>query len=181
MHKTSLVGFAPTFYFGFNTMENGSIEEGIRRVATEAAAASGVEFVHAEVLGSKRNLTVRVYIDKPGGVTLEDCSVVSKRMEAVLDADDFIPSAYLLEVSSPGLERELYNIADFTRFIGQRVKVKLANAVEGQKVYVGRITAVEDGEVVIEEKTRGMIRFPHGEVVKANLRVDLEQEFKKQR
>ncbi len=85
------------------------MEESIRRIATEAVAASDVEFVHSEVIGSKRNMTVRVYIDKPGGVTLEDCSVVSKRMEAVLDADDLIPSAYLLEVSSPGLERELYN------------------------------------------------------------------------
>ena len=123
MRKTSLVGFAPTFYFGFKAMENGSIEEGIRRIAKEAVTANGVEFVHAEIVGTKRNLTVRVYIDKPDGVTLEDCSAVSKRMEAVLDADDFIPSAYLLEVSSPGLERELYNLADFARFIGQRVKV----------------------------------------------------------
>lgn len=181
MHKTSLVGFAPTFYFGFKAMENGSIEEGIRRIATDAAATSGVEFVHAEVLGSKRNLTVRVYIDKPGGVTLEDCSVVSKRMEAVLDADDFIPSAYLLEVSSPGLERELYSIADFTRFVGQRVKVKLKSPVDGQKVFIGQIASVENGEIAIEEKTRGTVTFPHSEVVKANLRVDLEQEFKKQR
>ena len=162
-------------------MENGSIDEGIRRIAREAAAASGVEFVHAEIVGSKRNLTVRVYIDKPDGVTLEDCSIVSKRMETVLDADDFIPSAYLLEVSSPGLERELYNLADFSRFTGQRAKVKLANAVDGQKVVIGRIASVEDGEIVIEEKTRGMVRFPHSEVVKANLRVDLEHEFKKQR
>jgi ribosome maturation factor RimP len=160
-------------------MENGSIEESIRRIATEAAAASDVEFVHSEVVGSKRNMTVRVYIDKPGGVTLEDCSVVSKRMEAVLDADDLIPSAYLLEVSSPGLERELYSAADFEKFIGQRVKVKLANAIDNQKVFIGRIAAVEDGEIVIEEKTRGTIKFPHSEVTKANLRVDLEQEFKK--
>jgi len=160
-------------------MENGSIEESIRRIAADAAAASGVEFVHSEVVGSKRNMTVRVYIDKTGGVTVEDCSVVSKRMEAVLDADDLIPSAYLLEVSSPGLERELYNRADFEKFIGQRVKVKLANAIDSQKVFIGRIAAVEDGEIVIEEKTRGTIRFPHSEVTKANLRVDLEQEFKK--
>ena len=175
------MGFAPTFYFGFKAMENGSIEEGIRRIAKEATAASGVEFVHAEIVGGKRNLTVRVYIDKPDGVTLEDCSVVSKRMETILDADDFVPSAYLLEVSSPGLERELYNIADFTRFTGQRVKVKLTNAVDGQKVFIGRIAAVEDGEIVIEEKTRGMIKFPYSDVSVANLRVDLEQEFKKQR
>jgi ribosome maturation factor RimP len=160
-------------------MENGSIEENINRIAAEAAGASSVEFVHAEVVGSKRNMTVRVYIDKPGGVTLEDCSVVSKRMEAVLDADDLIPSAYLLEVSSPGLERELYSISDFEKFIGQRVKVKLKNAVNDQKVFIGQIAEVENGEIAIEEKTRGTVRFPYSEVAKANLRVDLEQEFKK--
>ena len=162
-------------------MENGSIDESIRRIAKEAAAESGVEFVHAEIVGTKRNMTVRVYIDKPGGVTLEDCSIVSKRIEAVLDADDFIPSAYLLEVSSPGLERELYSLADFIRFIGQRVKVKLVNALDGQKVFIGQITAVEDDEIVIEEKTRGPVSFHYSDVAKANLRVDLEQEFKKQR
>lgn len=160
-------------------MVNGSVEENIRRIANEAAKSGGVEFVHAEILGTKQNLIVRVYIDKPGGVNLEDCSVVSKRMETVLDADDFIPSAYLLEVSSPGLERELYSIADFERFIGQRIKVKLENPVDGQKVFIGNITAVQNGEIVIEEKTRGAVSFPHSGVVKANLRVDLEQEFKK--
>ena len=160
-------------------MENSSIEAGIRQIAKDAAAESGVEFVHTEILGSKRNMTVRVYIDKPGGVTLEDCSIVSKRMEAVLDADDLIPSAYLLEVSSPGLERELYSIEDFARFIGQRVKVKLSEAISGQKVFIGNIAKVEGSEIAIEEKTRGVISFPYDKVVKANLRVDLSQEFKK--
>jgi ribosome maturation factor RimP len=179
MHKTSLVGFAPTFYFGLKTMENGSIEAGVQRIARLAADEFKVEFVHAEVLGSKRNMTVRVYIDKPGGVTLEDCSAVSKRMESVLDADDFIPSAYLLEVSSPGLERELYGIDDFLRFKGHRVKVKLANPLDGQKVFIGTIADAAADEIVLDVKARGEVRFPHSEVVKANLRVDLEKEFKK--
>ena len=160
-------------------MVNHSIEERIRQIAADAATVSGVEFVHAEIVGTKRNLTVRVYIDKPKGVTIEDCSVVSKQIEAVLDADDFIPSAYLLEVSSPGLERELYSTADFEKFVGERVKVKTRTAINGQKVFIGRIAAVENGEVVFEDKTNGTVRFPHSEVAKANLRVDLEKEFKK--
>jgi len=160
-------------------MENSSIEAGIRQIAKDAAAESGVEFAHTEIVGSKRNMTVRVYIDKPGGVPLEDCSIVSKRMEAVLDADDLIPSAYLLEVSSPGLERELYSIDDFAKFVGQRAKVKLSEAIDGQKVFIGRIAEAEGGQIAIEEKTLGLIRFPYNKVVKANLRVDLAQEFKK--
>ncbi len=160
-------------------MENASIEERIREIAAGAAKKNGVEFVHCEIVGAKRNMTVRVFIDKSGGVSVEDCATVSRSMEETLDADDFIPSTYLLEVSSPGLERELYSVADFKRFAGQKVKVKLASAVNGQKVFVGKIEGVDGKDILLSEKTHGEIRFPHGEVVKANLRVDLEQEFKK--
>lgn len=160
-------------------MANHSIDERIRQIASEAAAQNGVEFVHAEIVGTKRNLTVRVYIDKPKGVTIADCSIVSKQIEAVLDADDFIPSAYLLEVSSPGLERELYSASDFKKFIGERAKVKVRTAINGQKVFIGRIAAVENGEIVFDDKNNGTVRFPHSDVAKANLRVDLEKEFKK--
>ncbi len=160
-------------------MDGGSIEERIREVAGKAAKAGGVEFVHCEIVGARRNMTVRVYIDKPGGVSVEDCASVSRAMEEVLDADDFIPTAYLLEVSSPGLERELFDIGDFRRFAGQKVKVKLAEPINGQKVFIGTIARVEETDVVLTEKAHGEIRFPHSEVVKANLRVDLEQEFKK--
>jgi|SRR5687767_5930655 len=160
-------------------MDNASIEGRIKHIAVSAAEEIGVEFVHSEILGTKRNMTVRVFIDKPGGVSVEDCAAVSRRMEETLDADDFIPAAYLLEVSSPGLERELYSVEDFRRFTGQKVKVKLASAVNGQKVFIGQIDGVDGNEIVLSEKALGEVRFPHSEVTKANLRVDLEQEFKK--
>jgi len=160
-------------------MEDQSIEDGIRRIATGVAAETGVEFFHADTVGTKRNLTVRIFIDKPEGVTIEDCAIFSRKLETILDADDFIPSAYLLEVSSPGLERELYSLGDFKRFVGQRVKVKVSEAVNGQKVFIGNIAAVEGDEIILEGKTTGTVRFPYSDVVKANLRVDLEKEFKK--
>lgn len=162
-------------------MEIHPVDEKIRQIASVAASEHGVEFVHAEIVGTKRNLTVRVFIDRPEGVTIEDCSVVSKAMETVLDADDFIPSAYLLEVSSPGLERELYSLADFVKFVGQRAKVKTHAAINGQKVFIGDIAGIEDDEIVFDDKTSGIVRFSYGEVAKANLRVDLEKEFKKRR
>ena len=160
-------------------MENASIQERIKEIASKAAKDNGVEFVHCEIVGAKRNMTLRVYIDKPGGVDVEDCAAVSRRIEEALDADDFIPSAYLLEVSSPGLERELYSIEDFSKFAGRRIKAKLASAINGQKVFIGTIERVEGNDILVSEKTLGEIRFPHSEVVKANLRVDLEEEFKK--
>ncbi|MGD9564087.1 MAG: ribosome maturation factor RimP [Pyrinomonadaceae bacterium] len=160
-------------------MDKVSIDDRTRQIAEAASAGNNVEFVHSEVVGSKRNMTVRVYIDKPGGVTVEDCASVSRSMEELLDVDDFIPTAYLLEVSSPGLERELYSIDDFRKFIGQKVKVKLAAPINGQKVFLGRIARVSGDDIVLADKGPDEVSFPYGEVVKANLRVDLEQEFKK--
>ena len=160
-------------------MEREQIEARIREISQSAADAKGLEFVHSEVAGTMRNAVVRVFVDKPGGVSVEDCASVSRRIEEVLDADDFIPTAYLLEVSSPGLERELYSIDDFRKFIGQKAKVKVAMPVNGQKVFVARIEGVEGGDILLSDKLKGDIRFPYSEVVKANLRVDLEQEFKK--
>ncbi len=104
-------------------MENESIIERVRRIAIDVAEKSdieGLEIVHQELAGEKRDLTIRIFIDKPNGVTIEDCSVISKRIEEVLDADDFIPSAYMLEVSSPGLERGLYSLKDLRNLPAKR-------------------------------------------------------------
>lgn len=181
MRGTCWVGFVPTFYFGFKTMQRDPIAERIDKIAAHAAEENGVEFVHSEIVGSKRNMTVRIYIDKPEGVTLEDCSTVSRAIEANIDADDFIPSPYVLEVSSPGLERPLFSIQDFEKFAGKKAKVKTSAAINGQANFNGRIEAVEGTEIVFEDKTKGTIRIPFGEVTKANLRVDLSEEFKKKR
>jgi ribosome maturation factor RimP len=159
-------------------MEHLSIGERIREVASAAAAGLGLEFVHSEVAGSKRNPTVRVFIDKEGGVSVEDCAEVSRSMESVLDADDFIPSSYVLEVSSPGIERELYSLADFVRFTGKEARVK-AQPINGQRNFSGRIEAVENNAIVFNDKTSGLVTIPYDSVVKANLLIDLENELKR--
>jgi len=162
-------------------MQRDPIAERVDKIAGKAAHDSGVEFVHSEITGSKRNMTVRIYIDKPEGVTLEDCSTVSRDIEAVLDAEDFIPASYVLEVSSPGLERPLFNLQDFERFAGKKAKVKTKGAIDGQANFNGRIAGVEGAEIVFEDKTNGTVRIPFDNVVKANLKVDLSEEFKKKR
>lgn len=159
-------------------MHKSSIEEQIREIAERVAAENDLEFVHSEVVGAKRNPTVRVFIDKAGGVTHEDCSVVSRRIEALMDADDFIPSAYLLEVSSPGLERELYSLRDFERYGGHLARIKTSRPVNGQKNFRGRIVGVENAEVIFDDKTSGAIRLAYDAVAKANLEIDLEEELK---
>ena len=162
-------------------MENAELNERLRAIAEQAADENGTEFVHSEVSGTKRNLVLRIYVDKPGGVTIDDCSNVSRAIENVLDVEDFIHSQYVLEVSSPGLERGLYSLGDFEKFLGQKAKVRTSIEIDSQKNFVGRISGVENGEVVLEDRTHGTVRIPYEAITKANLRVDLSEEFKKRR
>ena len=155
-----------------------SVESRLREIAGRAAAERGVELVHVELAGGARAPVVRIFIDKPGGVTHADCSAVSTHVGTVLDVEDFIHEAYTLEVSSPGLERGLYNRADFERFAGRAAKMKTRGAIGGQRNFRGRIVSVEGDEVVFEDKTTGRVRVPLSEVAKANLEIDVEEEFR---
>jgi ribosome maturation factor RimP len=155
------------------------VNERIREIAARVVEETGLELVHAEVAGTSKNFVVTVFIEKPGGVTHEDCSKVSRKLDAVLEAEDFIPSAYLLEVSSPGLERGLYSQKDFEKFVGSSAKVKIAAPINGQKNFRGRINAVENDEIVFDDKTSGTVRFSYNAVAKANLEIDLDEELKR--
>ena len=158
---------------------NQVIEERIKETAARKAEEMNLELVHAEVLGTNKKLTVRIFIDKPDGVSHEDCVAMSRQLEAVFDAEDFIPAAYILEVSSPGIERGLYSLKDFEKFQGNPAKVKTEVKIDGQMNFRGRITAVEGEEIVFEDKTKGTVRLPYSAVAKANIEVDFEEELKK--
>ncbi len=155
------------------------VDEKIKGIAAATAEKNNVEFVHAEVSGTVRNLTVRIFIDKEGGVTHEDCAAFSREFEVVLDDEDIAALSYILEVSSPGLERELYSQKDFVKFTGHLAKVKTITAIDGQKNFRGRIFGVENDEIIFEDKTKGRVRFPYNNVAKANLEIDLEEELKR--
>jgi ribosome maturation factor RimP len=175
------VGLVPTFYFGFKAMQHGSIIERIDKIAAAAAKQNGVEFVQSEIVGSRRNSVVRIFIDKLAGVSIDDCSAVSRAIEEVMDAEDFMPSSYVLEVSSPGLERPLASVGDFKRYAGKKARLKTVEPINGQANFSGRITGVEASEIVFDDKTNGTVRIPFDKVAKANLKVDLAEEFKKKR
>lgn len=160
-------------------MSKVSTAEKIQEIAGRIAADKNLELVHADVLGAERSPTVRIFIDKEGGVTHEDCSLVSREVGAILDAEDFISSAYILEVSSPGLERQLYSLKDFEKFAGNLAKVKTYKPVDGQRNFRGRIKSVEGEEIVFDDKTSGEVRFPYDVVAKANLEIDIEEEFRR--
>jgi ribosome maturation factor RimP len=158
-------------------MESRSIEGRIKEIALKAAADCGVEFVHLEIAGTKRNQIVRIFADKEGGITIEDCSNVSRAVEAVMDADDFMPAAYVLEVSSPGLDRELYSLADFEKFAGKLAKIKMKPDFDGPKALNGRIVKIEGSDISFNDRTAGELVFPYESVAKANLKIDIEQEL----
>src|SRR5262245_28479614 len=125
-------------------------------VIERAVEREGLELVHAEITGG-RNPTLRVYIDKPGGVTLDDCESVSDRLSLMLDVEDPIPHQYTLEVASPGLDRGLYKESDYERFAGPPCHVTLSEAIAGQKNFHGKLIGLDrEGEVAaIVEETGG--------------------------
>lgn len=154
------------------------IENEVRTAASEAAKARGIELVHVEFAGAGHQAAVRIFIDKEGGVDHNDCSVISQDVERFLDERDPIHGRYVLEVSSPGIERGLYSASDFARFAGEAAKVKTGTAIDGQRNFRGRIISVEDGEIVFEDRTSGIVRIPWESVAKANLEFDIERELK---
>ena len=113
-----------------------SVEERVRAIAEQVAIDHGVELVHVEVAGPDNKPIVRIFIDKPNGVTHKDCAEVSLHVGTVLDVEDFIHASYTLEVSSPGLERGLYKRRDYERFAGNLVKIKTRNPIGGREIFV---------------------------------------------
>ena len=160
-------------------MADESIAARVQELAERVAIDHGLELVHAEVAGPDNKPIVRVFIDKPQGVTHEDCSGVSTHLGTILDVEDFIHASYTLEVSSPGLERGLYKRADYERFAGSMVKMKTRQPINGQRNFRGRLLGVEGEEVIFEDKTSGHVRVPLSLIIKANLEVDVEQELRR--
>jgi ribosome maturation factor RimP len=158
-------------------METASVAARIKEIAEQAAIDHGLELVHTEVAGPDNSPIVRVFIDKPGGVTHKDCSEVSTQIGTVLDVEDFIHATYTLEVSSPGLERGLYKPADYERFTGSKAKIKTRVAIGNQRNFRGTILGVADNKVVFEDRTNGRAEIPFESIVKANLEVDVQSEL----
>lgn len=156
-----------------------SIAEQVHELAEQVAIDHGLELVHAEVAGPENKPIVRVFIDKPQGVTHEDCSEVSVHLGTILDVEDFIHASYTLEVSSPGLERGLYKRADYERFAGSRAKMKTRQPIQGQRNFRGTLLGLDGNDVLFDDRTNGRVRVPLDSIAKANLEVDISEEFRR--
>ncbi len=145
--------------------------EKIRQAAERVARSEGIEVVDVEwKVGRQRFL--RVYIDKPEGISHRDCELVSQQLSVILDVEDLVPGPrYILEISSPGLDRKLIRPADFERFVGRLARISTLEPVENAKFFEGRLAGYADGMVQIEVKGR-VIALPLGGIRKANLVVE---------
>ena len=129
--------------------------EKIREIAGRVAGTFGVELVEVELKGGGKARTLKITIDKPEGVTHEDCANVSRDLSTVLDVEDAVAGgSYLLEVSSPGLDRKLLTEEDYRRYAGSRVKLMTREPVNGNRHFEGRLLSFEDGRLVLETVSR---------------------------
>ena len=129
----------------------------VREIADRVAASKGLEVVEVEILGGGKARMLRVFLDKASagtdplaGVTHEDCANFSREFGTILDVEDVMPGSYTLEVSSPGLDRKLIKAADFTRFIGSRVKLTTRNLVDNNRHFEGRLETFTDGRLTLD-------------------------------
>ncbi len=155
------------------------IVEQVKGAATRVAATHGLELFDVQFRREAYGMVLRVQIDRPGPaataeecVSVQDCSHVSRDLSALLDVEDFIPVAYTLEVSSPGLDRPLRGRADFERFSGRRAKVVMREAVDGQTFFRGRLAGVDADYALIDGEDGRQHRVPLGLVTRANLEVE---------
>jgi ribosome maturation factor RimP len=122
----------------------------VREIAIPILEREGMELVDIEYQREKQGWVLRVYIHKPGGVTIEDCALISEMLGKELDFYDPIPHSYILEISSPGLDRPLVKINDFKRNIGEKVRIFLKESYEGKRFLEAKIINVEKDEIIID-------------------------------
>ncbi len=129
----------------------------------------GVELVDLEYRLENRGWILRLFLDKEGGITLEDCQRVSEQVGDLLDVEDLIGHGYRLEVSSPGLDRPLTQEGDFVRFTGKRARILTREPLANQRNFQGRILGIEDHQVLIEGDGGIKITIPFAVILKARL------------
>jgi len=145
----------------------------IRELIEPAIDSMGVELDDMELGRMKGKILLRVYIEKQGGVSIDDCEKVSREIATVLDVEDPVPGAYVLEVSSPGLDRPLRKPRDFIRFSGKKVRVVTNEPVDKQTFFVGKIENATDEDVMLVLQKDKKITISYNNISKARLEVEV--------
>jgi len=132
----------------------------------------GYELVGVEYMAQGKHSLLRVYIDHPNGVDVNDCQQASQQISGVLDVEDPLPGQYTLEVSSPGLERPLFTAPHFERFSGERAEIKMRTPIEGQRKFIGQLAGVEDNKVLLDLENGESVALSLADIDKAKLKPD---------
>ena len=158
------------------------VVEGVRAAAVRVAVSYGLEIFDIQFRREGRGMVLRIQIDRPWderlgaataeSVSIEDCVSVSRDVSAILDVEDILPDAYILEVSSPGLDRPLRSAADYRRFAGRRAKLVMREAVDGQTFFKGRLGGMDGDRAVVETDDGRRHLVPIGVITRANLEVE---------
>jgi ribosome maturation factor RimP len=129
----------------------GTLPERVENEIEKIVASEGLELVHIDYRKQGRGYLLRVDIDKEGGVTIDDCSLVSQQISTYLDVDDVVPAEFELQVSSPGLDRKFYRDSDYEKFKGRLVRVRTSQPIRGLHVIVGRLKDYDGTKIVVTD------------------------------
>jgi ribosome maturation factor RimP len=146
-----------------------SKREAIGAIIERVTNREGLELVHWEMAGPRNNSVLRIFIDKEGGVTHADCETVSHQVSTLLDVEDIIADSYMLEVSSPGVDRPLYKRTDYERFKGNKVRLKTQQPINGQRNFQGRLLGIDGDTVKLEIDNKGIVEIAFELITKANI------------
>jgi len=155
-----------------------NISEKIEDMLRPLVTSLGLELVEIEYKREGRQMILRIFIDKEGGVTLDDCAAVSKEFSALLDVEDIVPGKFTLEVSSPGLDRPLKTLSDYVRYTGKLVKIKTFAAIADdagnlRKTFLGKLLGMEGDVILLKLQDGQSASIPFSAVAKANLEFEM--------
>lgn len=154
-------------------MDRGVILLRVETILGPLLDAEGFSLVDVEYKRERGGWILRVFIDKEGGVTLDDCARVSREFGQLLDVEDIIPTSYQLEVSSPGLDRPLKKEEDFVKYSGRKVRIKTKEQVSGRRNFKGALLGCTEGKVMVKVEGSGVFTIPFSAILKANLEIEL--------
>lgn len=171
-HNQALLEWAvvlPTFFLN---KPIGFIVEKIREIVRTVVDSSGLMLDNIEYIPQGKRWILRIYIDKEGGVSLDDCQKVSVQVGSLLDAENTIPHAYLLEVSSPGLDRPLRRPDDYVKYTGRVIRLSTARSYNNKTTFTGRILSADTERIRIETTKDGILDILFSDIIKAKLEIE---------
>jgi ribosome maturation factor RimP len=159
-------------------MSDTELPEKVASLIEPVARAHGLDLVDVEVKPSGRKSLLRLILDRPGGVTVDDLADLSREVGDVLDVHDVMPGGYTLECSSPGINRPLKRPTDFARFLGKSVRLRTHTPIAGARNFAGLLVAADDEQVELEDRACGRIAIPYRLIERAHYEHDFVAELR---